>query len=144
MGRGSTDDVVAVVQCNPSTEHSGVSWLERQRPAWSIGQWWLAAAATFGAAIVASALLLYNQHVVFNVVHLLLARVCSLLAPLFVASSAFLLLALALRRTWTSTGIYLTLCGGIAGEAIGLFLSSSTLLPMLLPLATTEVTTNVL
>ena len=53
------------------------------------------------------------------------AQLCSVPMPFFALMSGYLLLALALRKSWTPTGIYITFCGSVAGELIGLFLTSA-------------------
>lgn len=55
----------------------------------------------------------------------LYAQLCSLAVPLIAIMSGYLLLTLGFRHSWTPTAIYLTFCGSIIGETLGLFLSSS-------------------
>ena len=52
----------------------------------------------------------------------LYSKVCGVVVPVAALICGYLLLALTFRSTWTSTGIYLTFCGGVIGEIIGFFL----------------------
>ena len=52
------------------------------------------------------------------------SRICDVVVPVAALVCGYLLLALTFRSTWTSTGIYLTFCGGVIGEIIGFFLFS--------------------
>ena len=55
----------------------------------------------------------------------LYSRVCGVVVPVAALVCGYLLLTLTFRSTWTSTGIYLTFCGGVVGEIIGFFLFST-------------------
>ena len=93
------------------------SALERRCPAgWTP---WIMAA---GAATVGSVFSLF--WVLIDLVWLY-SLLCSITVPFFALMSAYLLLALSFRHSWTPTAIYLTFCGSVVGETVGFFLSSA-------------------
>lgn len=76
-----------------------------------------------GAAAVASGLVT----LLFALVDVVCAyaQLCSVPVPFIALMSGYLALALALRRSWTPTGIYITFCGSVAGELVGFFITSA-------------------
>ena len=75
------------------------------------------------AALLAGLALLTLLWTLLDVVHLY-AQLCAAAAPFFALVCGYLLLALGFRHSWTPTGIYVTFCGSVVGEAVGLFLSA--------------------
>ena len=73
------------------------------------------------AVVVAAVVSLYY---LIDFVHIY-SQLCSVLVPFLSLICGYLLLTLALRHTWTPTGIYLTFCGSVVGETVGFFLSSA-------------------
>lgn len=89
---------------------------EQLGPGWS--RWVLTGAVTLTTALLALLFALVDVVCAY-------AQLCSVPVPFFALMSGYLLLALALRKSWTPTGIYITFCGSVAGELIGLFLTSA-------------------
>ena len=75
----------------------------------------------YGVAGVVGAVLFYQ--LVLTDLGLLLTRLCGLLQPIFSMSCAFYWLALYLRKSWSTTSIYVLFCSCFVGEFLGQCLS---------------------
>lgn len=71
----------------------------------------------YTVAGVVAAVILYQ--VLFSDLGYLFHRICSLIIPIFSVGCAFYCIALYLRKTWSTTSIYILFCACFAGEFIG-------------------------
>ena len=83
------------------------------------GQW---LGLVYGGMALVAAFLLYEM-VTLDLGYLF-QRICGIVEPIFTIMCAFYWLALYLRRTWSSTSIYVLFCSCFAGEVLGQCLST--------------------
>ena len=77
----------------------------------------------YGVLALVAGLVLYE--LVMVDLGYLFQRLCGVIEPIFTIMSAFYWLALYLRRTWSTTSIYVLFCSCFAGEVLGQCLSST-------------------
>ena len=66
---------------------------------------------------IVGAVILYQ--VLFSDLGYLFHRICSLIIPIFSVGCAFYCIALYLRKTWSTTSVYILFCACFAGEFLG-------------------------